>query len=293
MNRKMFAVVFVAVVCQSLSTGICESPSLLTDSNFRILPGIAQPKLRVTVYPPVAGIVQELRVAEGEYVKQSQILAILDERIAKRTVDVASVGAEQTGMVSSALAEVAFAERQVKRLESLERSRGVSLQEIDNGRLAYNKARANLKLARHEERLAASKLRLEQTRQESLRIRAPFEGQVIRLQLTEGQKVHDNTSLMELVNVSTLIAELYVPTELYDKLTLGSVYPLRAGTPVNRRVDALLKTKEPIIDAGTQTFRCVFEIDNSQLEFPAGFVVHCDHLLTDGLLPAPLITSVK
>jgi hypothetical protein len=35
----------------------------------------------------------------------------------------------------------------------------------------------------------------------------------------------------------------------------------------------MLKFVDPIIDSGTQTFRCVFEIENSDRKMPAGFGV--------------------
>jgi len=48
---------------------------------------------------------------------------------------------------------------------------------------------------------------------------------------------------------------------------------LAAGEPGNRDVRAKLKFADPVIDPASQTFRCVFAIDNAAPSLPAGFVV--------------------
>ena len=46
-----------------------------------------------------------------------------------------------------------------------------------------------------------------------------------------------------------------------------------AGPPANGEVTAVLDTIDPVIDPASQTFRCVFTIDNREARMPAGFTV--------------------
>ena len=65
---------------------------------------------------------------------------------------------------------------------------------------------------------------------------------------------------------------------------MGQAYPLRAEPPVDQTLIATLVAIDPVLDSGTQTFRCVFEIDNDQLSLPAGFLVYPSSEMISGQL---------
>jgi len=57
-------------------------------------------------------------------------------------------------------------------------------------------------------------------------------------------------------------------------LEIGKIYPLATNFRELNFVEAKLTAIAPIVDPSTDTLRCVFEIDNTSLKLPAGFVVH-------------------
>jgi hypothetical protein len=90
--------------------------------------------------------------------------------------------------------------------------------------------------------------------------------------------------LLQIVNLRQLKVELHIPSQFFGRLVRGESYPLDAGTPVNRPIRGTLQARENMIDAATNTFRCIFLIDNDDESLPAGFVVRLS-LPTDNPLP--------
>jgi multidrug efflux pump subunit AcrA (membrane-fusion protein) len=119
-------------------------------------------------------------------------------------------------------------------------------------------------------------LELERARLESHNIRAPFRGEVLRLQVQPGTTLTRDDPLATLICVDELRVELYIPLALYGQLRVGEDYPIIAGEPVNRTVTARLEFVAPVIDSATGAFRTVFAVKNEDLKLPAGFAAHLD-----------------
>ena len=77
-----------------------------------------------------------------------------------------------------------------------------------------------------------------------------------------------------LADLDTLEAQLNLPVEMYGQLEMGRAYRFIARQPVNREIDGKLRLVIPLIDTASQTFRCIFTIDNRKERLPAGFTVY-------------------
>ncbi len=95
-----------------------------------------------------------------------------------------------------------------------------------------------------------------------------------------GSTVSQGMPVVRVADLSRLRAVVFVPYEWHADLRPGVVLPVRADIPVDRLLDAVVVSAEPVIDAATRTFRCVVEIDNRDRRLPAGFtiVVEEDHV---------------
>ena len=238
------------------------------------LPGITKPSLRAVIYPNTAGVVQEILVEEGTLVRASQPLVRMDDRVALATLAAAETAAIQTGPLDLARAELAAAEQHLQRLESVTDTRAVAHQDFELARAAVDKARANLSTAEGNLRLAQERLVIEKERVNQLTLVAPFEGIVHHIKANIGERLQENQNLLEIVNTSTLKVDLFVPSSLLDRLRVGRKYPLRTDFRGLQSIEAKLIAVAPVIDPSTDTIRCVFEIENSENNLPAGFLVH-------------------
>ena len=96
---------------------------------------------------------------------------------------------------------------------------------------------------------------------------------VVAIEGKIGQSMDVNDELLTVANLRVLRVELNLPIRWLDQLEIGRAYDLAAEAPVDRILTAKLIWYEPMINAATHTFRCVFEIDNQDESLPAGFVL--------------------
>lgn len=164
-----------------------------------------------------------------------------------------------------------MAERYLNRVT--EAGEAASEVEVDKAQGRVQQAKVALSEALEQARMAESRLELERTRLETHELRAPFDGRIIDVEASKGQSMTQAEPVLTMANLQTLRAELYVPISWYDALELGEAYELLAAEPVGQTLKGTLVAAQPVVDAGTRTFRCAFEIDNTDEQWPAGFVV--------------------
>lgn len=260
-----------------LGTGILgiggELPSTSTEEDTG-LPGITRPSLQSVIYPNVAGVIQEVLVEEGTFVREGQPLVRMHDRVAVATLAAAEVAAMQFGPIDLARAELAASEQHLQRLQSVTDLRAVSAHDFEVARAAVEKSRANLRTAEGNLQLAKERLAIERERVSQLTLNAPFDGIVYRIKANVGERLQENQSILEVVNTTTLKVEVYVPSSIQPKLQIGSMYPLKTSFRDRQLIEAKLTSVAPMIDPSTDTIRCMFEIENREDNLPAGFLVH-------------------
>lgn len=235
------------------------------------LPGIANPRRRVTLTAPIEGPLFALNCEEGQRVERGAILAVIDNRVAAAATRLAAEEAAQQGGIARAEAELDAANKLLARMTRAGERHAASELEVERAQSAVEQAKAMLEQA-HEQRAAAQvALALEQAKLETYNICAPFDGHVVRIRSEVGETLTLVKPVLELVDTSRLRVELYLPMQCYAGLEGGANYRLAASDPVNKTLPARLVLKDHDIDPGMQTFRCVFEIDNPDDTLPSGF----------------------
>ncbi|MCC7204373.1 MAG: efflux RND transporter periplasmic adaptor subunit [Phycisphaeraceae bacterium] len=265
--RRAIATVLLAVTL-TLLPGQTTAPL----ENQR-LEGLALPVKQVTLSAPMPGIVADLRVDEGDRVEQDQVLAVMDDRVQKVTVEGTRLQAESTAEIRKA--ELARDEAQImlERLEEAHANDAASDWEVRRLQVQRDQAEAELVAAREAKDIAQVRLRLEEQRLSLYYIRAPFSGVIIRRIVEPGVTATTETQILSMAQLDELESPIFLPVEIYGQLKQGWTYELMALAPVNRTIRARLKLIDPVIDPASKAFRCVFEIENADLSLPAGFTV--------------------
>jgi RND family efflux transporter MFP subunit len=238
-----------------------------------MLPGIAEPGLQVTLSAPLDGVLMDILVREGDVVEAGQIVAIMDNRVSRAELQLAEALYARTTPRLRAELDLKLAENVLARLMAVGDRLAVSELELDQARGQRDLAATALEQAKEQSSEAKAQCALAQARLEAHNIRAPFSGQVLRIDRHGGETLAAAEAVLALANLQTLRAELYVPVRWFRQLTVGAEYRLAAAPPLDRPLPAQLVASEPKVDAATQSFRCVFEIDNAKGELPAGFAV--------------------
>lgn len=238
------------------------------------IPAIAEPIQTTDIQSLTPGRIQSILVRDGQSVETDQLLIQLDDRGAQATVRSALANLNRTGQLDFAHAELEAAEQLWERIQRVNSHHAIARREFDAARTNVIKSRGNLLIAQEELEQARIKYEDALLQQEQHQIRTPFPGRISQIRASIGQVASTDDVMMRLIDISTLKLELNVPVEQVSGLVIGTTYQLDAQSPVNGAVAALLVTIDPVIDAGTQTLRCVFEIDNQDERLPAGFLVY-------------------
>ncbi|MEX2285892.1 MAG: efflux RND transporter periplasmic adaptor subunit [Planctomycetaceae bacterium] len=240
------------------------------------IPGIARPAERVVLSAPLDGVLMKVFVKEGQNVQAGEILAVMDNRVAKAAVAFAEAAATRNAELDRAKLELSLAEKIVHRQTALVAGKAITEHQLDEAKSRYEQAKADVARVQEIQAQARANLELEQARLESHNIRAPFSGQVLQIHEFAGATFTVQNKLLTLVSMTTLEAELHVPLSLFGVLKPGQQYQLIADEPVGNSLTATLKYRAPMIDSASMSFRCVFVIPNDDLRYPAGFAVKFD-----------------
>jgi membrane fusion protein (multidrug efflux system) len=168
------------------------------------IPGTVEAIRTIGVNAQVAGAVLEVPVEEGDRVREGQIVARLDDREIRAQLRAAEASFE--------VAEAAF-----QRSQQLLERQVITQPEYEADRTAYEAARAQVEQLR--------------TRAGFAEIRSPIGGVVTTKTIQSGDVVGNQTRLLEVAEVDTMVVRVSV-SEL-------DIVDIQAGDPVQLRLDAL------------------------------------------------------
>jgi len=244
-----------------------------SNSTARLLPAVVRPGRDVTLAAPLDGRLGTVLVEEGERVEANEVLARMDDGVARASVELARVEAGNAATVRRAKAELGLALKQLARLERSAASQAATANELDEARTAVERSEAALQDAEQRLETARARLTLEEARLEEHAVRAPFDGVVLRVDAEVGAALNLAEPILRVVSLDELEADLHLPAAMIGSLEAGDVVTLAADKPVGVAIQATVASAEPLIDTASGTFRCVVKIENPGAALPAGFLV--------------------
>ncbi len=266
------AVGVLLTIAASVSAGQYDDPPL--DGSVEQFRGLVYPSKQVDLTAPLGGVLKAIEVAEGENVKADRVLAQMDDAIQKVVVEAARMQWESQADIRRAQLELDEAQIMLDRIEDVAKRGAAKEWEVRRTRVQRDLAQVNYDAALRQKKLDKTSLDLELERLSRYQLKAPFDGRVIRTLAEPGATLTEIDKVLSLYALDPLEARLFLPTALYGKLQVGRRYKLSAGDPVNAELVGVLKTVDTVIDPASETFRCVFTIDNPDTKLPSGFTVH-------------------
>ena len=120
---------------------------------------------------------------------------------------------------------------------------------------------------------AAAELKLAEAQREMLTLRAPFDGEVLKIGVKLGNTVDPTEVAVRVADMNRLSVEMHLPLSMFGNVLEGNDYLFRAGSPVQASVAAQATFISKVVEPTSGTFRARFLIDNSAQSLPAGFEV--------------------
>lgn len=204
---------------------------------------------RSAVATEQAGQVVELGADAGDHVERGQLIARLDDELAKLEVERARATVrtreasitEQTVMLDKS-------KRDLQRIEDSYARNGASQVELDDIRTAVASTESKLAQARSELAWAQSDLKLAEKRLADMSVKAPFAGVVVAKRTEVGQWVSEGETVLELVALDALDAWLDVPEAFAARLlpSAGVAAEVILRVPSLRAVGAEPEIRAPV-----------------------------------------------
>lgn len=207
-----------------------------------VFDGLVQPKEIIDFSSQAPGILKEIPVERGDWVKKGDVLA----KLKSSSEEVA---------VKAARARMEFIKRKMERNEQLIEKHLVSTHdkdeietEIELGKLALLEAK---------EKLAGKT------------IRSTIDGVVVSRMGAPGEYVGEEP-FVTVAQINPLSVEIIVPDVFFGKIKEGDVGTVTLQLPKESTIEAKVVIVDDVLDAASSTFGVRLELPNPDLLIPAG-----------------------
>jgi len=214
-----------------------------------IISGDLRPEREAVLRAQLGGSMLEVRVNEGQSVRQGAVLG----RIETRTLEDTRRSAQSA--VRSAEQQMMVAEREMTRTQQLVTAGALAAREVDLARNNVSSAEALLADARS--RLVSSERELEDAI-----VRAPISGVVAQRSVNTGDIVTVGSELFTVVDPSSMRLEASVPSESLPELRIGAPVSF-AVRGYEQRFEGKIERIAPQTDAATRQLPIYVSIPNS------------------------------
>ena len=181
-----------------------------------------------TVVAKAPGVVKKILVEEGNYVKQGQILARLDDE-------------QQVYKLKQAKANLNKLQNEYERSKGLYEKNLISADAFDKVKYDFDAAKASYDLADLDLKYAA--------------IRAPIGGVVSNRFIKVGNMIQLNQETFRITDFDPLNAVLFVPERHLNKLAKGQNVKIGVDALANYSFEGIIDRISPVVDPQSGTFK--------------------------------------
>lgn len=229
-------------------------------NSYLVLNGIVEPERKVEIFSRLSAYVREIVKEEGAYVKEKDILALLDDTEIKISYEQAKIALEQAKL------SLEEAETTYLRYQELIKKDLISEQEFQTQEGQYKQRQLD-----HENRKESYKnlqLQLNWTK-----IRALSEGYITERLIEVGDRVNANSQVYTIEDFKPLLIRVAVPTSDSIKLKAGMTAEVMTDILKGTVFEGNVKLINPRIDVQTGTVKVTVEVFDESLRLKPGMFV--------------------
>lgn len=189
---------------------------------------------RVQIIARTRGVIREMLHEEGDLVEEGKLLLQLEDDDQRLSLKLSKIKHAQV-------------KREYERLDKMFKKGILSTQDYDEIRNQLEDAEAQIE---------QSELNLSYTK-----VRAPFDGVLVRRHLDHGAHVQPGDVLFELMDASPLLARIHIPSNRMAGVLVGQDVRLQLDSTGNM-MNGRLRLVSPIVDASTGTVKVTAEIND-------------------------------
>jgi RND family efflux transporter MFP subunit len=199
------------------------------------------------------GVVEKIGAAEGQFVKEGDLLVQLNADVERADVSRAMA------MNEVANSEINRTKRDLDQLSQLRKDSIGSQKSLDDARYAYEVA-----LGRQKQAIAD--LEMAQARLNERKIVAPISGLLFRRNRDVGESVDRQEIVVRLIDVTKLELVVYAGAELLGKFKTGGEFRImiESGPAHGTVINGVVFNIDPVMDPESGTFRVRVQVQPSE-----------------------------
>lgn len=213
------------------------------------LSGSIAPFVQATLKSKVGGEVEQLRLREGQDVREGEVIARVDTRNLQAQYD------REAAAVEKARADLDLAQLNRDKNRTLLEQKFISQNTFEQTESAYAGSVASFKLAEAEARVAKINL-------DDAVIRAPFSGTIAKRLVQPGEKVSPDSSIVTLVDLKQMVLEAAVPAAEIPAVRVGQKVRFRVGGFGNRVFEGEVQRINPMTADGSRAITIYIAVPN-------------------------------
>lgn len=231
---------------------------------------VIEPSQTVKVGSPVTGILEAVAVGRGDRVSKGQVIARLDARVEKATVELQRLRAADQASIDAQAVRLEHAERRVVRLGELLKQKAMTTvaHEEAEADLAVN--RAEVERLRMQQQFAVKELARAEAALSLRTIRSPLDGIVSERAMSPGEFVNQDGHILTIADIDPLHVEVFLPVPYFRDLKLGATGEVRPAEPIGGTFPATVTVIDQVFDATSNTFGVLLSLNNPNENLPAG-----------------------
>jgi RND family efflux transporter MFP subunit len=217
----------------------------------------------------VEGIIEDIKVARGEFVEEGQVLVALKADLEKAVVELARARAESNVAIRSGKVRQKFGERKYQRSLELLQKDFVSDFDLDQANTEKQLAELALEEARENHKIAQLELQRAIEMLEIRTIRSPLQGVVVEKYQAKGERVTEQP-ILQLAQIDPLNVEVILPVNMLGRITTGMQGSIRTEASDQKTHTGRVVVVDDIVNAASGMFGVRLELPNPERKIPAG-----------------------
>lgn len=240
-----------------VSVGTVQRTNL---NSFLVLNGIVEPERKIEIFSRLSAYIKQIFKEEGAYVRENDVLALLDDKEIRISYEQAKITLEQAKL------SLEEAEKNYIRNQELIKRELIPEQEFQAQEALYKQRQ--LDFQNSTENFKNLQLQLNWTK-----IRALSEGYITERLIEVGDRVNANQQVYTIEDFKPLLIRVFVPTS--DAIQLKTGMPAEVMTNVLKGTvfPGDVKLINPRIDVQTGTVKVTVEVFDESLHLKPGMFV--------------------
>lgn len=230
--------------------------------------GTLLPESQFVVAPKIPGRLEKLMVNIGDPVTNSTLIAALDsEEYAQQVAQATAELEVSNANLADAASELDAADRDFKRVKELREQKVASEAELDQAEARYRAAQAKQQVAQAQIKQKEAELRAANARLAYTQIKVSWQdGDTPRFVaerfVDEGAMLRANDPIVSIVDLSSVIAVIYVIERDFPQINSGKVLSITTDAYPNREFTGKIVRRSPVLKAESRQARVEIEIPN-------------------------------